>query len=275
MAQLSSSSLRTLVGVSVAALFCVGARRAALAYFASWTLSGFPLRARVVGIIPAQFHSKRFEGKPLTQIMGKPMIQRTWEQAMKAKTLHAVVVATDDERIADCCRGFGARVVMTSSNCANGTERCAQALKRMGGAGERYGCVVNIQGDEPLVDPAAIDALVLALQATRGGAVGSTAVARLDAAHAADPNRVKCVRPRALLLAHAHPRQQCYDAKFLLKYVELPATALQGEEDLEQLKVIEHGYKIKVINVEHCAHGVDSPDDVKSIEAIMKERRLT
>ncbi|MCO5549962.1 hypothetical protein L7F22_003439 [Adiantum nelumboides] len=118
-------------------------------------------RRRVVGIIPARYASSRFPGKALALILGKPMIQRTWEQAMLATMLDAVVVATDDDRIADSCRRFGANVVMTSEACVNGTERCREALQKMK---KKYDIVVNIQGDEPLVDPEIINGVAKALQ---------------------------------------------------------------------------------------------------------------
>ncbi|PIN08920.1 3-deoxy-manno-octulosonate cytidylyltransferase [Handroanthus impetiginosus] len=146
-------------------------------------------RSRVVGIIPARFASSRFEGKPLVHILGKPMIQRTWERAKMAKSLDHVVVATDDDKIAECCRGFGADVVMTSESCRNGTERCNEALQKLG---KQYDVVVNIQGDEPLIEPEIIDGIVEALQ-TAPDAVFSTAVTSLKAEDAFDPNRVKCV----------------------------------------------------------------------------------
>lgn len=114
-----------------------------------------------VGVIPARYQSSRFPGKPLVNIAGKPMIVRTWEQAMKATKLNKVVVATDDERIAKVCRDHGADVVMTDEDIPNGTERCAQAVERLGGG---FDICVNIQGDEPLIEPEIIDAVVDALQ---------------------------------------------------------------------------------------------------------------
>ncbi|CAD5173375.1 unnamed protein product [Musa acuminata subsp. malaccensis] len=107
-------------------------------------------RSRVVGIIPARFASSRFPGKPLVRILGKPMIQRTWERAKLASALDRIVVAENNEKIAECCRGFGADVIMTSEECKNGTERCYETLQKLG---ETYDIVVNIQGDEPLIEP--------------------------------------------------------------------------------------------------------------------------
>ncbi|GMP52915.1 hypothetical protein CsSME_00018565 [Camellia sinensis var. sinensis] len=218
--------------------------------------------------------------------------QRTWERAKMATTLDHVVVATDDEKIAECCRGFGADVIMTSESCRNGTERCNEALQKLK---EKYDVVVNIQGDEPLIDPEVIDGIVKALQATPD-AVFSTAVTSLKPEDAFDPNRVKCVvdnrgyaiyfsrglmpynksgkvNPRFPYLLHLGI--QSYDSKFLKIYPELPPTPLQLEEDLEQLKVLENGYKMKVIKVDHEAHGVDIPEDVEKIEQFMRERNLS
>ncbi|XP_038903573.1 3-deoxy-manno-octulosonate cytidylyltransferase, mitochondrial [Benincasa hispida] len=249
-------------------------------------------RSRVVGIIPARFASSRFEGKPLVEILGKPMIQRTWERAKMATTLDCVVVATDDAKIAQCCKGFGADVVMTSESCRNGTERCNEALQKLE---KKYDIVVNIQGDEPLIEPEIIDGIVEALQAAPD-AVFSTAVTSLKPEDAFDPNRVKCVvdnRGYAIYFSRGlipfnksgkvnlqypyllHLGIQSFDSKFLSVYPELQPTPLQLEEDLEQLKVLEHGYKMKVIKVDHEAHGVDVPEDVEKIESFMKERNLS
>ncbi|KAF2286025.1 hypothetical protein GH714_009765 [Hevea brasiliensis] len=256
-------------------------------------------RSRVVGIIPARFASSRFQGKPLVQILGKPMIQRTWERAKLATTLDDIVVATDDEKIAECCRGFGADVIMTSESCRNGTERCNEALGKLE---KKYDVVVNIQGDEPLIEPEIIDGIVKALQVSPD-AVFSTAVTSLKPEDALDPNRVKCVVDNRgyaiifqgdsfLLISEftdieksgkvnpqfpylLHLGIQSYDANFLKIYPELQPTPLQLEEDLEQLKVLENGYKMKVIKVDHEAHGVDTPEDVEKIETLMRVRNLS
>ncbi|KAF9588445.1 hypothetical protein IFM89_010204 [Coptis chinensis] len=239
-----------------------------------------------------RFASSRFQGKPLVHILGKPMIQRTWERAKLATTLDNVVVATDDEKIAECCRGFGADVIMTSESCRNGTERCNEALLKLQ---KKYDIVVNIQGDEPLIEPEIIDGIVKSLQGAPD-AVFSTAVTSLKPEDAHDPNRVKCVvdnygyaiyfsrglipfnksgkvNPNFPYLLHLGI--QSYDTKFLRIYPELPPTPLQLEEDLEQLKVLENGYKMKVIKVNHDAHGVDTPEDVEKIESLMRQRNIS
>ncbi|CAN1154468.1 3-deoxy-manno-octulosonate cytidylyltransferase, mitochondrial [Linum perenne] len=284
----SSSSYKSWIVHGVLAGAAIAAALAARTYLGG----SRKFRTRVVGIIPARFASSRFPGKPLVQILGKPMIQRTWERAKLATSLDHVVVATDDEKIAACCRGFGADVIMTSESCQNGTERCNEALQKLE---KKYDVVVNIQGDEPLIEPEIINGIVKALQATPD-AVFSTAVTALKPEDAYDPNRVKCVvdnkgyaiyfsrglipynksgkvNPRFPYLLHLGI--QSYDAKFLKVYPELQPTPLQLEEDLEQLKVLENGYKMKVIKVDHEAHGVDSPEDVGKIEALMREQNLS
>ncbi|KAG9440102.1 hypothetical protein H6P81_020267 [Aristolochia fimbriata] len=218
--------------------------------------------------------------------------QRTWERAKLASTLDHVVVATDDENIAECCRGFGADVIMTSESCRNGTERCNEALQKLG---KKFDIVVNIQGDEPVIEPEIIDGVVKALQGAPD-AVFSTAVTALKPEDGFDPNRVKCIvdnRGYALYFSRGlipynksgkinpefpyflHLGIQSYDSNFLRIYPQLPPTPLQLEEDLEQLKVLENGYKMKVIKVDHDAHGVDTPDDVHKIELMMRERNIS
>ncbi|CAN6928949.1 unnamed protein product [Brassica oleracea] len=283
MALCSSSSQKTWIVHGILAGTAIAAAIGAHAYLGR----SRKFRSRVVGIIPARYASSRFEGKPLVQILGKPMIQRTWERSKLASTLDHVVVATDDERIADCCRGFGADVIMTSESCRNGTERCNEALEKLE---KEYDVVVNIQGDEPLIEPEIIDGVVKALQVAPD-AVFSTAVTSLKPEDGLDPNRVKCVvdnRGYAIYFSRGlipynksggvnldfpymlHLGIQSFDSKFLKVYSELQPTPLQLEEDLEQLKVLENGYKMKVIKVDHEAHGVDTPEDVEKIESLMR-----
>ncbi|WZY93234.1 hypothetical protein YC2023_065563 [Brassica napus] len=284
----SSSSQKTWIVHGILAGMAIAAAIGARAYLGR----SRKFRSRVVGIIPARYASSRFEGKPLVQILGKPMIQRTWERSKLASTLDHVVVATDDERIADCCRGFGADVIITSESCRNGTERCNEALEKLE---KEYDVVVNIQGDEPLIEPEIIDGVVKALQVSPD-AVFSTAVTSLKPEDGLDPNRVKCVvdnRGYAIYFSRGlipfnksggvnpefpymlHLGIQSFDSKFLNVYSELQPTPLQVEEDLEQLKVLENGYKMKVIKVDHEAHGVDTPEDVEKIESLMRERNLS
>lgn len=286
----SSNSTKSWLVHGLVAGAAIAAAIGAHAYFS--VVRSRKFRSRVIGIIPARFASSRFQGKPLVEILGKPMIQRTWERAKLASMLDHVVVATDDDKIADCCRGFGADVIMTSESCQNGAERCSEALQKLK---KKYDIVVNIQGDEPLIEPEIIDGIVKALQSSPD-AVFSTAVTSLKPEDAFDPNRVKCVIDnhgyaiyfsRGLIPFNKsgkvnpdfpyllHLGIQSYDANFLKIYPDLTPTPLQLEEDLEQLKVLENGYKLKVIKVEHEAHGVDVPEDVEKLERYMRERNLS
>ena len=246
-------------------------------------------RTKVIGVIPARYASTRFPGKPLVMIAGKPMIVRTYLQAKKATQLDALVVATDDERIRDAIVKAGGDVVMTDEDIPNGTERCAQAVDRTAG---EYDIVVNIQGDEPLIEPEIIDEVVVALKNAPKDCVYSTPVTPLKHEEVTMQGRVKCITDvngyaiyfsRGMLPNNKkgkvdtsfdywlHLGLQCYDREFLKLFPKMPATPMQTQEDLEQLKVIENGYKIKVIRVNHCAHGVDEPEDVASIEKIIAE----
>jgi len=245
-------------------------------------------RTKVLGVIPARYGSTRYPGKPMVMIAGKPMIVRTYLQAKKAKTLDRIVVATDDERIRKAILDVGGEVAMTASEIPNGTERCNAAQLQLK---EKYDIVVNIQGDEPLLEPEIIDEVVVALK-NSPDAVYSTACTPLKHEEVAMRGRVKCITDvngyaiyfsrgvlphnkdgtvKADFEYKLHLGLQCYDAEFLKIYGKLPSTPLQLQEDLEQLKCLENGYKIKVIMVDHCAHGVDNPEDVPSVEKIIKE----
>lgn len=258
---------------------------------ACWSASSGTGRTRVLGVIPARYASSRFPGKPLVMIAGKPMIVRTYEQAKKARTLTRLVVATDDARIKDACEAAGAEVVMTDAAIPNGTERCESAAEKMG---ETFDVVVNVQGDEPLIEPEIIDACVRALQEAPDAVYSTPVTPFKDNKEVTLSSRVKCVvdkRGYAMYFSRGmipnnkrgvpdddheyllHLGLQAYDAAFLKVYSRLPATPCQLQEDLEQLKVLEHGYKMKTVKVAHAAHGVDEPADVASIEAILAKHR--
>ncbi|KAJ0044359.1 hypothetical protein Pint_04532 [Pistacia integerrima] len=182
-------------------------------------------------------------------------LSRTWERSKLANTLDHLVVATDDKKIAECCRGFGADVIMTSESCQNGTERCNEALEKLD---KKYDIVVNIQGDEPLIEPEIIDGIVKALQAAPD-AVFSTAVTSLKPEDAFDPNRVKCVvdnRGYAI-----------YFSRGLIPYNK------SGRVNPQFPYMLHLG--IQVIKVDHEAHGVDTAEDVEKIESFMRERNLS
>lgn len=241
-------------------------------------------------IIPARFASTRFPGKPLAPLLGKPMIQHTYEQTRQAKSLQKVWIATDDPRIAQCAQEFGAPVLMTSPTCANGTERLVEALQQLSELASDA-IVVNVQGDEPLIDPEVIDAVVAGLQA--GQAPMATAATPLR--HESDylsRSVVKCVSNcagQALYFSRAplgtwaacqghqaavrrHVGIYAFRRWFLERYAKMEPTPLQMSEDLEQLRVLEHGWPLQVIPLDHDALGVDTPQDIARAEERLRAR---
>jgi len=238
-----------------------------------------------VGIIPARFASSRFPGKPLARISGVPMLQRVYEGARAAKRLRDVIVATDDPRIAEACRSFGARAMLTRPDHPTGSDRLAEASRELSDE-----IVVNVQGDEPLIEGFVIDAAVAALEETPEAPM-STVVHRAEPADLADPNRVKVVLDRrgfALYFSRApipwrrdagpaphwqHVGLYAYRREFLQQFVALEPTPLEQAEALEQLRALEHGHRIRVAVVEGWRSvPVDVPADVATVEAILARR---
>jgi 3-deoxy-manno-octulosonate cytidylyltransferase (CMP-KDO synthetase) len=239
----------------------------------------------VIGIIPARYNSSRFPGKPLVSILGKTLLQRTYENASLA-SLKEVVVATDDQRIFDHVVSFGGQVMMTGSDCLTGTDRLAEVL-RMRPEWLKASAIVNIQGDEPFIEPWAIDLAVNALLDDPAAKMSTLAAPLLSEKEALNPSNVKCVvdfQGNALYFSRAlipsnkrnqfkstaaylgHIGLYVYRPEFILEYQRLEPTPLQLEEDLEQLKVLEHGYRIKVMVIDHASIGVDTPEDIKKVE---------
>jgi 3-deoxy-manno-octulosonate cytidylyltransferase (CMP-KDO synthetase) len=242
----------------------------------------------VVGIIPARYASTRFPGKPLALIAGKPLIQRVVEQSKKAKSLSDVIVATDDERIFSAAKKF-CHVEMTSPHHPSGSDRIAEVAAKIG-----CDAVVNIQGDEPLIDPAVIDSVAGALEQSEM----STAATRItDAAELLNPNVVKVVvnaAGRALYFsrrtipyvreaASSSPGEQLaafaflkhlgiygYRRETLLRLVKFPVSPLENAEKLEQLRALENGIEIAVVQVKYDSVGVDAPEDVARVEKLLK-----
>jgi 3-deoxy-manno-octulosonate cytidylyltransferase (CMP-KDO synthetase) len=228
-------------------------------------------------IIPARYGASRFPGKPLADLCGKPIIAHVVERARQARGVGEVVVATDDVRIADAARSAGARVVMTG-DAATGTDRVAEAVRRLDPPPE---IVVNLQGDEPLIAPEAIEALVAAMQADPS--VEMATLARpLDADELGRPHVVKVVADArgdalyfsraaiphrreggASALARAHVGIYAFTAGFLQAFARLPAGRLEREESLEQLRALEHGHKIRVVDTDWRGIGVDTPEDLE------------
>lgn len=240
-----------------------------------------------LGIIPARYSSTRFPGKLLAPLGGKPLIQCTYENAANSGVFERLVVAADDERIAEAVRSFGGDVVMTSPDCATGTDRLAEVVASHEGYSD-YDLVVNIQGDEPFVSSEAFGRLVAALSHDDTAVMSTVAVPFADAAEVADPHAVKVVldqRGGALYFSRAaipytrnahtapfyhHVGIYAFRRDFLLRYATLPATPLQRSEDLEQLKVLEHGYRIAVAVVDGVGLGVDTPEDLQKAETYLQ-----
>ena len=242
---------------------------------------------RIVGIVPARYASTRFPGKPLALIAGKPLIQHVVEQCQKAKSLGEVIVATDDTRIWEVVQNF-CRAEMTRPDHPSGSDRIAEVAGRC-----QCDAVVNIQGDEPLIDPKVIDAVAGALKRDEM----STAATRIqDAGELDNPNVVKVVvnaAGRALyfsrrtipylreaasgsgneqLAAFAflkHLGIYGYRRETLLRLVKFPVSPLENAEKLEQLRALENGIQIAVVKVDYDSVGVDVPGDVKRVEKIL------
>ena len=236
---------------------------------------------RAVGVIPARFDAGRFPGKALTPIAGVPMIRRVWEGAWSAKKLRAVLIATDDARIADAVRAFGAEVVETRADHPTGSDRVAEVARRF-----EDDIVVDVQGDEPLIEGFVIDAAVEALLEDAEAPM-ATVVHAADAAALANPDRVKVALDRAGLalyfsrspipaqrnpLAAArcwqHVGLYAYRRPFLLEFASLPRGPLERAEGLEQLRALEHGHRIRCAVIEGWSSTpVDAPEDVAAVEA--------
>ena len=236
-----------------------------------------------IGVIPARYGSSRFPGKPLAPIDGVILIERVYRQAQRAN-LARVLVATDDRRIFDAVTSFGGEAVMTGEH-PSGTDRIAAAVRGIGAD-----IVVNIQGDEPLIDPRVIATVAAALE-NNAWADMSTAVTRLDAPEDIDnPNIVKCVfdqHGRALYFSrsrvpynrsatdhyHKHLGIYGYRKEFLERFISLPQSRLEAAESLEQLRALENGHGLHVSVVAYDSIGVDVPEDVERVERILRAGR--
>jgi len=244
---------------------------------------------RIIGVIPARYKSTRLEGKPLVDILGKPMIQHVYEQARRASSLSEVRVATDDERIRQAVEGFGGVVVMTSPDHTSGTDRVAEAI-----AGEEVDIVVNIQGDEPLLQPHIIEDCLAPMK--RDPAIPmATAMVRVESeAEFSNPAVVKVVRDlngNALYFSRSllpYPRTRtpdfhvyehlglyAYTKACLLRLSGLAPTPLEKIEGLEQLRALENAIAIHVVET-RCDDemvSVDTPQDLEKVRRILATRR--
>ena len=241
----------------------------------------------VVAVIPARYGSSRLPGKPLVSLGGKPMIQRVYERAKLAERVNRVIVATDDDRIVKAVQDFGGEARMTRPDHRTGTERVAEVA-----AHETGDVFVNVQGDEPLLDPSAVDTAVDALLEEPQAAIATVATPIKTKSDIVDPNVCKVVLDfdeNALYFSRApipwvrdtaghvqarhlkHLGLYVFRRDALLEYPTLPQGELERIEQLEQLRWLENGWKIRVAEVEHDAVSVDVPDDVARVEKLLQK----
>ncbi len=241
---------------------------------------------KTIGVIPARWGSTRFEGKVLAKLKGKYLIQHVWERARKSKTLDSILIACDDEKILKAAESFGAKAVMTSKKHVSGTDRIAEAVGPLA-----VKVVVNIQADEPLIEPKVIDHLVQAVLDDKT-CVMATVVKPIESREELEnPNVVKVVidqNRNALYFSRSpipfnrdkkkfddisyykHLGIYAYRKDFLLKFKDLPKSDLESVERLEQLRVLEAGFKIKTIETNLDTIGVDTPEDLARVEKLIK-----
>lgn len=243
----------------------------------------------VVAIIPARYHSNRFEGKPLALIHGKPMIQHVVERARTVNLLSRVVVATDDQRIADCVVDFGGEYVITRDDHVSGSDRLAEAAELLDIS--EHDVVVNIQGDQPLFDAKVIEQVAEPLLEDPSLPMSTLIYKIIRPEEIDDPNHVKTVfdhENNALYFSRSpvpfqrnpeegisptyykHLGFYAYRKGFLLTFVALPEGEWERFEKLEQLRALEYGYRIKVVLTEHDSIEVDTPEDLKRVEEFIR-----
>jgi 3-deoxy-manno-octulosonate cytidylyltransferase (CMP-KDO synthetase) len=240
---------------------------------------------RIAVIIPARFGAQRFPGKPLADLAGSPIIAHVVERARRARGVDVVAVATDDRRIAEAAERAGAEAIVTG-DAPTGTDRVAEAARRLRPAPD---VVVNLQGDEPLIEPEAIETLVAAMAP---GVAMATLARPLAAGELARPQVVKVVTDlrgdalyfsRAAIphrraggdspLARAHVGIYAFTAAFLQEFAALPPGRLEAEESLEQLRALEHGHRIRVADTRYAGFGIDTPEDLERARGILAAAR--
>ena len=237
--------------------------------------------SKAVGIIPARWRSTRFPGKPLHLIANKPLLQHVWECCRRAKNLDAVIIATDDMRIAKAAFDWGAEVAMTSPRHQSGTDRIAEVARNA----KQFNFIINIQGDEPLLEPALLDRFVETLRSNRKIDIVTAAHPFENAAEASSPHQVKVIvdhdgnalyfsryaipfpRNRSIPIKYLrHQGVYGFRRKALLDFVRWKPTQLERAESLEQLRALENGVKVHVLVTKHGSPGVDTPADAKALE---------
>ena len=234
---------------------------------------------KAVGIIPARWGSTRFEGKPLHLIAGKPLLQHVWESSQRAQALDAVIIATDDMRIAKAAFGWGAEVALTSPRHQSGTDRVAEVARKA----PQFEFIINVQGDEPLIDPRLIDRIVKKLRSDRKIDIVTAAHPFGDAAEASSPHQVKVAVDRnggardffrappaakkdSALKILRHQGIYGFRRATLLKFVKLQQSPRELAECLEQLRALENGVNVHVLLTKHGSPGVDTPADAKTLD---------
>lgn len=241
---------------------------------------------KIVGIIPARYKSRRFPGKPLADIDGKPLIEWTYRQAKKAKILEKVIVATDDRRIFRTVEGFGGKACLTSAKHKSGTDRIAEVVRKL--KIPQTGIVVNIQGDEPLLAPITISQLIRPLLKDKTVDMSTMSYRIRNKEEIENPNIVKVTTDKegyALYFSRScipypetrgeffkHLGIYAYRTKFLLKFAGLMPTELEKRERLEQLRALENGYRIKVVESQFDPVEVDTPEDIKKVLKELKKK---
>lgn len=242
----------------------------------------------IIGIIPARYASSRFPGKPLVEIKGKTMLQRVYEQTIQAKLLDAVIIATDDERIATHAKSFGAKVVITRADHPSGTDRCYEAYQLQG---KKFDYLINIQGDEPFLDPEQINSLAQVCQGDME--IGTQMIKCSSHAVLFDLGEVKIVlnnNQEALYFSrnvipfikgkpenewhtnfdyYRHVGMYAYRMDVLEKITKLKPSALEKAESLEQLRWLENGFKIKCVETTYDSHCIDTPEDIEKVLRLM------
>ncbi|MCP4552630.1 MAG: 3-deoxy-manno-octulosonate cytidylyltransferase [Bacteroidetes bacterium] len=243
----------------------------------------------ILGIIPARYESTRFPGKPLIDIDGKSMIQHVYKNAKQSASLDTVVVATDDQRIYDHVKKFGGEVVMTDNAHQSGTDRCGEVIKTLSKSGKNFDIVINIQGDEPFLDPSQIELLINCFRENSKTQIATLVKKIEQSVELFNPNIVKVIigiNGDAIYFSRSpipfardveqnkwleksnylkHIGIYGYQASVLMQLIKLKKTDLEISENLEQLRWIENGYKIKIsfTSIENAA--IDTPDDLKKL----------
>jgi 3-deoxy-manno-octulosonate cytidylyltransferase (CMP-KDO synthetase) len=232
-----------------------------------------------IAIIPARFNSTRFPGKPVAEIDGKTLIEHVYRRVEQSSLVTRILVATDDRRIAEAVQRFGGTAIMTRNDHHSGTDRLAEVAEDL----DADALVVNVQGDEPMIEPSDIDR---AIQAAREGTAEIvTLMTKMDSGSADDPNRVKVVTDGngiALYFSRSkipsggtcflHLGLYVYQVDFLRKFAKLARTPLEIAESLEQLRALEHGYRIRVVEVENESWGIDTPADLQRFKELVGSR---